>query len=160
MSLLDNSAFLLAFLIACSAKTTILLALAWVTVGAARHRSSALRHFAWAVGILGSLTLPLLSLLLPAWHSAALGNAVGVWGPAHAIASGPSSLTLPSMIVDAGAVSPLFGKLAGLALLGLGSRLFVLCDEAHRGPRASCMDIRARKALVRRWMDTHCSGAI
>jgi len=117
MSLLDNSAFLLAFLIACSAKTTILLALAWVTVGAARHRSSALRHFAWAVGILGSLTLPLLSLLLPAWHSAALGNAVGVWGPAHAIASGPSSLTLPSMIVDAGAVSPLFGKLAGLALL-------------------------------------------
>src|SRR5258705_274638 len=52
-----------------------------------------------------------------AWHSAALGNAVGVWGPAHAIASGPSSLTLPSMIVDAGAVSPLFGKLAGLALL-------------------------------------------
>lgn len=100
MSLLDNSEFSLAFLIACSAKTTILLALAWVTASAARHRSSALRHLAWTVGILGSLILPLLSLLLPAWHSAALGNAVGLWGPAHAIAADPSSQTLPSMIVD------------------------------------------------------------
>jgi TonB family protein len=117
MGLLDNSAFSLAFLIACSAKTTILLALVWVTVSAARHRSSAFRHLAWTVGILGSLILPLLSLVLPAWHSAALGNAVGLWGPAHAVAAGPSSQTLPSMFVDAGAASPLFGKLADLALL-------------------------------------------
>jgi len=58
MSLLDNSAFLLAFLIACSAKTTILLALAWSQWAphAVDPPHCATSHGRW--GFLGSLTLP------------------------------------------------------------------------------------------------------
>ena len=117
MNLPSGSEVSLPFLIGCSAKTTILLAFTWVIARAARHRSSAFRHLAWTAGILGSLTLPLLSLLLPAWHSAALGNAAGLLGPAHAVAADSGSPTLPAMIVDAGAASPLLGKFANVALL-------------------------------------------
>src|SRR5437762_10593038 len=123
MNLPGSSEVSLAFLMECSAKTTILLAFTWVIARAVRHRSSAFRHLAWAAGILGSLTLPLLSLLLPAWHSAALGNAAGLLGPAHAVAADSGSPTLPAMIVDAGAASPLLGKFANVALLVCTPRL-------------------------------------
>jgi len=117
MNLPSGSEVSLAFLIVWSAKTTILLAFTWVTARATRHRSSAFRHLVWAAGILGSLTLPLLSLLLPAWHSAALGNAAGLLGPAHGVAADSGSSTLPAMIIDAGAATPLLGKFAYVALL-------------------------------------------
>jgi hypothetical protein len=57
---------------------TILLIFACSAASAARRRSAAFRHLVWAVGILGTLTLPLVTLLLPAWHSATLGNDSGV----------------------------------------------------------------------------------
>jgi len=91
MSTLANSEPALTFLIACCAKATILLACAWVTVIAPRQRSSALRHHVWAGAILASLALPVLALLLPAWHSATLGRAAALWSPAHGGAASPSS---------------------------------------------------------------------
>jgi TonB family protein len=117
MSPLGNSQLSLTFLIACSAKTTILITFAWITASATRRRSAAFRHLVWSVGILGSLTLPLLTLLLPTWDSVTLGNAAGLWGPAHATAANTSSQKLASMTVDAGAASPVSGKLASLILL-------------------------------------------
>jgi len=69
MNPLSSSELSLAFLIVCSVKATILLTFAWITASAARRRSAAFRHLAWAAGILGSLTLPLVTLLLPAWRS-------------------------------------------------------------------------------------------
>jgi len=117
MNPLSSSELSLAFLIACSVKATILLTFAWITASAARRRSAAFRHLAWAVGILGSLALPLVTLLLPAWRSPTLGNAAGLWSPAHTVAANRGSQILPSMIVDAGADSLLFSKLPGLVLL-------------------------------------------
>jgi len=52
----------LAFLIA---KVTVLFLLAWLVVTALRDHSAALRHHAWAAGILSSLALPAFTLLLP-----------------------------------------------------------------------------------------------
>ena len=81
MDLLGSSAPALAFLIACSAKATVLFLLAWLVATALRDRSAALRHHAWAAGILSSLGLPAFMLLLPAWHSAVLGGAAAFWHP-------------------------------------------------------------------------------
>ena len=86
-----------------------------------------MRHHVWALGIAGSLALPLLTLLLPSWHSTALGNAAKLWSPAHAAVQKTAFPTLPSIMIDAVTASPLSGQLSKLALLlwALGS-LFVL----------------------------------
>src|SRR5258708_4090166 len=117
MNVLRSSELSLTLLIACSLKMACLLGFAWIIASAARRRSAAFRHLVWSSGILGSLTLPFLTLLLPAWHSATLWNATGLLGSPHAMAASPSSQSLRSMIVDAGAPSPLFCKLGTLALL-------------------------------------------
>ena len=127
MNLLSSSELALSFLIGCTVKATLLLAL---TAGAGyslRHRSAAERHHVWALGIAGSLALPLLTLLLPSWHSTALGNAAKLWSPTHAAVQKTAFPTLPSNVVDAVTASPLSSQLSKLALLlwALGS-LFVL----------------------------------
>src|SRR5204863_10196955 len=98
MSTLANSELALTFLIACCAKATILLACAWTTVIALRRRSSALRHHVWAAAILALLVLPFFALLLPAWHSSALGSAAALWGPARAPPASPHSHVIPPII--------------------------------------------------------------
>ena len=104
----------LAFLIA---KVTVLFLLAWLIVTALRDHSAALRHHAWAAGILSSLALPAFTLLLPAWHSAALGGAAALWHPTNTTGAEAGSGSLPAMIVNAGAALPLFGTLPGIVLL-------------------------------------------
>jgi len=128
MSTLANSEPALTFLIACCAKATILLACAWVTVIALRQRSSALRHHVWAGAILASLALPVLALLLPAWHSATLGRAP-LYGALRMEAQRTPALTqIPSVFVDAVVASPAFNKLAIVALIvrALGFSLVVV----------------------------------
>jgi TonB family protein len=117
MNTLANSEPVLTFLIACCAKATILLACAWITVIALRPSSAALRHHVWAAAILASLALPFLALLLPAWHSAALGSATALWSPVHENAANSSSYAIPSVFVDAVDASPTFNKLAIAALI-------------------------------------------
>jgi hypothetical protein len=128
MSTLANSEPALTFLIACCAKATILLACAWVTVIALRQRSSALRHHVWAGAILALLALPVLALLLPAWHSATLGRAAALWSPAHGSQRAPALTQIPSVFVDAVVASPAFNKLAIVALIvwALGFSLVVV----------------------------------
>lgn len=155
MNLPGDSEISLAFLIGCSVKTTILLALAWVIAKAGRLRSSAFRHLAWAAGILGSLTLPLLSLLLPAWHSAALGNAAGLLGPAHTVATDSGSPTLPAMIIDAGAASPLLGKFANVALLAWTAGFLFFAIRLVGGlARLARMSALAKPLFEDGWMRT------
>jgi TonB family protein len=117
MSLRDSSAIISAFLIACTLKTTVLLAFTAVFVSTSRHRSAAFRHRIWAMGIFGSLVLPLLSMLLPTWHSQALGNVTGLWSPAHAISAGPRSQPVEPMIVNAIVILRSMTDWASLALL-------------------------------------------
>jgi TonB family protein len=128
MNVLSSSEPGLAFLIACSAKVTVLLLLTWIIAIALRQQSAALRHHTWAAGIVSSLALPVLTLVLPAWHSAALGGAAALWGPANPMGTKADAENLPAMIVNAGAASPLFSKLAGIMLLVwlLGCLVFVL----------------------------------
>ena len=108
---------LLAFLVACCAKATVLISGAWLIVVALRQRSSALRHHVWTAAILASLALPFLAMLLPAWHSATLGSAATFWSPAHANAGSPISHTIPSSIINVTATPQFFNRLAGAALL-------------------------------------------
>jgi TonB family protein len=117
MNPLGSSEPLLTFLVACSVKATILLSFAWIAASVGRRRSAAFRHILWAAAIFGSLTLPLVSLLLPAWHSDTLGNAAGFWGAAHMVAAGRGSQILPSIVVDARSDSALLSELPSLALL-------------------------------------------
>jgi TonB family protein len=143
MSPLGGYELAVAFLMVSTIKTTVLLSASWMAVSAVRHRSATFRHVVWAAGILGSLTLPLFTLLLPTWHTTTLGSAAGLWGPAQTIAAQPSSRTLPAMIVNAVAASPMFGEWAVLVLLVWGAGfLFVT--------------VRLAVALARlRWLCAH-----
>ena len=155
MSTLANSEPALTFLIACCAKATILLACAWVTVIALRQRSSALRHHVWAGAILASLALPVLALLLPAWHSATLGRAAALWSPARGSAASSSSYAIPSVFVDAVVASPAFNKLAIVALIvwALGFSLVVVRLVAGLA-RLAWVSAHAKPIFDEDWMRT------
>ena len=118
----------LAFLVACCAKATVLLAGAWLIVIALRQRSSALRHHVWTAAILASLALPFFAMLLPAWHSATLGSAATFWSPARANAGSSILYTIPSSIINVTATPQFFNRLAGVTLLvwTVGASFFLL----------------------------------
>src|SRR5467141_1797207 len=128
MTLLEGAQPALGFLFACSVKATVLLVLTILAVSLLRRRSAAERHQVWAVGILGSLALPVLTFLLPAWHSATLGGAAGFLSPVHRVAAHPNSQSLPSMLVDAASASSLLSQLRGWLVLtwAVGALLIVL----------------------------------
>ena len=117
MSLRDSSGVLSAYLIACTLKTAVLLAFVAIVVRVSRHQSAAFRHRLWAMGIFGSLILPLLSILLPTWHSQVLGNVTGLWSPAHNISAGPGSQPVEPLVVNAIVILRSFTGWASLALL-------------------------------------------
>lgn len=54
MNLLNSSEFALSFLLGCSVKATLLLALTAATAFALRRGSAAVRHHVWSLGIVGS----------------------------------------------------------------------------------------------------------
>jgi TonB family protein len=154
-STLANYELPLAFLLTCCAKATILFSAAWLFAAALRKRSSALRHHVWAAAILGSLALPLFSLLLPAWHSATLGGAAALWSPAHANATSFGSREIPAVIVDAVVSAPVLNKLAFAALLtwALGFS-FVLVRLVAGLARLAWVSARAKPLFDEDWMRT------
>lgn len=117
MHLLGSPELALSFLIGCALKATFVLTLAAIVAWAMHSSSAAMRHYAWVLGIACSLALPMLTLLLPSWHSATLGNAAKLWGAAHAAGGGANLQKLPSTVINAAAASPLAGQLLNLALL-------------------------------------------
>ena len=71
MDLLNSPDAALGSLAACAAKATVLLTVAWIVTMALRDQSAAMRHRVWAAGILSAMSLPLLTMVLPAWPWAA-----------------------------------------------------------------------------------------
>jgi len=127
--------------------------LAWIAASATRRRAAEFRHLVWAVGILGALALPLFTLLLPAWHSATLGNAGGLWGSAHTVAANRSSQVLPSMLVNASADPSLSSKLPGLVLLLWSAGfLFVVTRLAAGFVRLAWVSARSKPMIEDDWM--------
>ena len=128
MNLPNTSQLALWFLLSCTAKATLLLALAAGAAYLLRHHSAARRHYVWALGMASSVALPLLMLLLPSWHSATLGNLARFLGTADPAVKNTTFQRLPSMVIDAATASPLSGQMFRLILLlwGLGTLLVVV----------------------------------
>jgi len=152
MSLPHSSEAGLWFLLGCSVKATVLLTLTAATAYALRRRSAAVRHHVWALGIASAMALPLLTVLLPSWHSATLGNAARFWGAAHATAENPNFQRLPSMVIDAAAASPLSGPLSRLTLLvwALGA-LFVVMKLLGGLARLAWVSAQSKLVLDDDW---------
>src|SRR5215467_3905309 len=128
------------YLIACSVKATIVLATAWGLTKVLGGMSAAFRHAIWAAAILAALALPLLMVLVPAWHSTALGNAT-----ATALNTQLAPLTyrgsenLPAMIVNAVLAAPTGKNWTGWILFGwaIGFCVFaVRLDAGFMGLRS------------------------
>jgi TonB family protein len=68
MNLAGNYVPITAFLLTWAAKTTVLLGAGWLASLFLRAHSAALRHRVWAIAIVSSLAVPLVSLVIPAWH--------------------------------------------------------------------------------------------
>ena len=117
MTLPGGPELALSFLILSTIKATLLLGLTAGVAYALRPRSASVRHQVWALGIVSSLALPLLTLLLPSWHSSTLSKAASLLGPPRAVAERNTLQGLPSMMVDAVAGSPVSGQLVKLILL-------------------------------------------
>lgn len=117
MHLPGSTELALSFLIGCTVKATFVLALAVSAAQAMRRGSAAIRHHAWALGTACSLALPVLTLLLPSWHSATLGSAAKFWSAVHAATGNVNFQELPSTVIDAAVGSPLSGQLLALTLL-------------------------------------------
>ena len=142
----------LSFLIGSTVKATFVLALTAVAARAMRDSSAAMRHNAWALGIACSLALPAFTLLLPSWHSAALGSAAKLWSTAHAAAGNINSKKLPSTVIDAAAASPLSGKLISLILLlwALGA-LFIVGRLLAGLARLAWVSARSTPVMEEGW---------
>jgi TonB family protein len=155
MSLRGSSQLSFVFLMACALKTTAVLSFTAIVVKVSRQRSAAFRHRLWATGILGSLILPLLSILLPAWRSQALGNVAGLWIPAHAISGGPGPQVVDPMIIDASVASRFFGSWASLVLLvWAGGFLFFAMRLGAGLGRLAWISANSKPLLQENWMHT------
>jgi TonB family protein len=152
MDLLNSPEAALGFLTACAAKTTVLLTVAWIVTMALRNQSAAMRHRVWAVGILSSLALPVLTMVLPAWPSAALGGASGARST-HTAGTMASFENLPAMIVNASAASPLSSRWAGIVLAIWMLGLFVVVLRLIAGlARLAWMSRQATAQLHESWL--------
>lgn len=152
MNLLSSPELALSFLFGCTFKATLFMALTAGAAYALRRYSAAVRHHVWTLGIVGSLTLPLLTLLLPSWHSTALGNAAKLWGPAHAAAQNPAFPKLPGMTIDAATASPFSGQLSKLTLLLLFlGALFVMLQLVGALVRLAWVSARSTPVVGDDW---------
>jgi TonB family protein len=99
MSVSGSAESVAVFLFGNSLRAAVLFCVAWAITPVARKRSAALRHQIWLAALFACLLLPVLSPLLPAWHSTALASAV-----ARVSAASPSAAqraTGPAFVVNA-----------------------------------------------------------
>ena len=144
------------FLLACSVKATLLLGVAWFIARVTPRFSAAFRHTIWAAAILGTLVLPILVLLMPAWHSTVLANAAAVWGEGQSAAANGSAGKTPVTIVDAVLTAPATAKWAVLVLILWGLHRF--CREDYLGPAWACASSGSFRAAQRRKLGTKSCG--
>lgn len=155
-----SSELALSFLIACAVKATLVLTLTAVVAWIMRNVSAATRHHAWALGIACSLALPVLTVLLPSWHSATLGSAARFWNAAHVAGGNVALPKLPSTVIDAAVASPLSAQLLGLTLLvwSLGA-LFVATKLLAGLTRLAWVSARSAPVAEEGWaqmVSTQC----
>ena len=152
MHWLGSSELALSFLIGCTVKATFVLTLAAIAARAMRNRSAATRHHGWVLGIASSLALPILTLLLPSWRSATLGNVAKFWDVPHAAGGNLNFQKLPSTVIDAAVASPLTGKLISLILLlwALGA-LFIVMKLLAGLARLAWISARSRPVVDESW---------
>src|SRR5690349_14474135 len=142
----------LSFLIACALKATLVLAVTAISARALRNDSAAMRHHVWAIGMLCSLALPVLTLMLPSWHSATLGSAAKLWGTAHAAPGNVNFQKLPAMVLDAAAASPLTGQLIRLTLLlWVFGAFFIMLKLLAGLARLALVSARSTPVVEERW---------
>lgn len=161
MHWLGSSELALSFLIGCAVKATIVVALAAIAASALRSRSAAVRHHAWALGIVCSLALPILTLLLPSWHSATLGSAARLWSAPHAAAGNINFQKLPSTVIDAAAGSLLTGRWIWLSLLlwSLGA-FFVMARLLAGLSRLAFVSARSAQIVEEGWVRVVASQSV
>ncbi|QXD14682.1 M56 family metallopeptidase [Rhodocaloribacter litoris] len=99
-------------------RSVLVLGLAWGTAAVLRHRAAALRHLVWATAFIGLLVLPVLSMVLPAWHLPrgvpATPSAVFVMpGSVSRASTGAVDRLLSAAPVDAAALLSVPGAPAG-----------------------------------------------
>jgi TonB family protein len=147
MSALHASGPSFGLLVACTVKSTGLLGLTWLLASAARHRSAAFRHWIWLLGIIGSLVLPFLTLLLPAWHSAMLLDTSSF------VARGDSRVH--STTIDVIATSPLFDN-SGRVMVWLWAAGFAVVSLrlATGLARLAWASARSQLSLDENWLRT------
>lgn len=121
------------FLLACSVKATFLLGAAWFITRMPRRFSAAFRHAIWASAILGTLLLPILVVVMPAWHWTLLGNAAAVWSGGQSAAVSGSTAKMPVTIVDAVLAAPATGRWAALLLILWGIAFIVFVARMVAG---------------------------
>jgi beta-lactamase regulating signal transducer with metallopeptidase domain len=155
MNLPSTSQLAVWFLLSCTVKTTLLLGLAATGAYFLRHHSATRRHYVWALGIASSIALPLLMLLLPAWHSATLGSAARLLVPGRAAMKNSTLQKLPSLAINAAAASPLSGQMFKLILLfwGLGT-LFVAVNLLGGLARLTWISARSTPVASGEWRQT------
>jgi len=116
MNPLASPQITLAFLIDCSVKASALLAFAWI-ITANRQRSAAFRHLVWSTGILGSLALPLLTLVLPSWQPVTIGTASAPWSAAYTLPKDSLTQAVHPTVVDAALSSPVLSDMKALIVI-------------------------------------------
>ncbi|HET9802683.1 MAG TPA: M56 family metallopeptidase [Candidatus Acidoferrum sp.] len=133
------------FLIACSAKTTVILGMAWIVARISRGRPAAFRHAIWAAALISVLALPVLSTVIPAWHSNALRDAVVVWAPGNGLRASGGADTVPAMVVNAVLSGPSGEKWGTYLLLAWAVGFAVLAIRMAAG----------LAGLRRAWSESH-----
>ena len=98
-SLANSSSF--AFFLPCIIKVTLVWVVAAGATATLRRASAASRHFVWTVAVLASLVMPLLTLMLPVWHSTTMARAAAILIPAQQPVAGQPAEFVSPMIVNA-----------------------------------------------------------
>jgi TonB family protein len=99
ISLTESSS--LAFVIACIVKVTIVWAVAAVVVASLRRASAASRHVVWAAAVVASVVLPILTPMLPVWHSTTMARAAAILTADQQPNAGQTAEYVSPMIVHA-----------------------------------------------------------
>ncbi|MGH9575038.1 MAG: M56 family metallopeptidase, partial [Candidatus Acidiferrales bacterium] len=140
---------LTAFLLVWTAKATVLLGLAFIEELVFRRRSAALRHRVWAIAIVGSLALPVVALVIPAWHvlsaPPAVTTNISQMVVVTNVASPPPASVAPArgldteMLVGAALLVWLLGTMfiAFRLVAGL-ARLWRVSAYSKRAPESAC----------------------
>ena len=133
-------------------KASLLLGVALVATRMLKRRSAAVRHTVWAAATVCVILLPLLGLVMPAWHAEVLEQAPSLWEKPKGMTEVPSG-SLPSDAV--GAVldaPPRHSPVAWLLLVWAAGCVAVLARLFAGLARLGWIAPRAQPLFLPKWM--------